>query len=74
MRRAALQEIHVGTTGIAIVVGKSGLELVLGNPPYRSKLDRAARVMGELDRRGAKAEALLLDNDARPDRVVARLR
>lgn len=72
--RAPLQEIHVGTGGISIVIGKSGLELVLGNPPYRSKLDRAARVMNELDRRGAKAEALLLDNDARPDRVVARLR
>lgn len=72
--RAPLQEIHVGTNGVSVVAGKSGLVLVLGAPPYRHKLDRAARVMSELDRRGAKAEALLLDDDARPDRVVARLR
>jgi len=72
--RLPLEEVHVATTGLVLVVGKHGLELALGQPPYRKKLDEAARVAAELDRRGAKAEALLLDNDAREGRVVARLR
>ncbi len=32
------------------------------------------RVVAELDRRGAKADAIMLDNDARPERVVVRMR
>ena len=72
--RARLEEIHVSSEGVSIVIGKNGLELVLGQAPYRHKLERAARVLGELEHRGAKAEALLLDNEARPERVVARLR
>jgi cell division protein FtsQ len=72
--RLPLQEVHVATTGLVLVVGKHGLELALGAPPYRKKLDQAARVVAELDHRGAKADALLLDNDAREGRVVARLK
>jgi cell division protein FtsQ len=56
------------------VVGKSGLELVLGGPPFRRKIDQAARVVAELDVRGARADAIMLDNDARPERVVVRMR
>lgn len=74
-RRAALQEIHVGVDGaITLVVGKSGLALVLGDPPFRRKLDQAARVMNELEKQGAKADAVMLDNEARPERVVVRMR
>lgn len=72
--RLPLEEVHVATTGLVLIVGKHGLELALGAPPYRKKLDQAARVVSELDRRGAKPEALLLDNDAREGRVVARLK
>lgn len=72
--RLPLQEVHVATTGLVLVVGKHCMELVLGAPPYRKKLEQAARVVGELDHRGAKAEAILLDNDARDGRVVARLK
>jgi len=67
-----LQEVHVGTTGVSLIIGKNGLEIVLGAPPYRRKLEQASRVLAELSRRGSKPEALLLDNDTRPDRVVAR--
>ncbi len=48
--------------------------LVLGGPPFRKKLEQAARVATELDHRGQKPDAILLDNDARPERVVARVR
>ncbi len=74
-KRAPLQEVHVAPDGtFTLVVGHAALELVLGGPPYRRKLDQAARVVAELDRRGAKADVVMLDNDARPDRVVVRMR
>jgi cell division protein FtsQ len=70
-----LQEIHVGADGgSTLVVGKTGLRIVLGAAPYRRKLEQATRVVAELERRGAKADAVFLDSEAHPDRVVARLR
>jgi cell division protein FtsQ len=73
--RAALQEIHLAPGGaITLVVGKSALALVLGNPPFRRKLEEAARVLTELERQGAKADSVMLDNEARPERVVVRMR
>jgi len=74
-RRMPLEEVHVDPDGaFALVVGKGGLELVLGGPPFRRKIDQAARVVAEIDLRGAKADAIMLDNDARPERVVVRMR
>jgi cell division protein FtsQ len=73
--RSPLEEVHVGSDGsLTLVVGKSGLELALGQPPYRKKLEEAARVVSDLDKRQVKAEILMLDNEARPDRAVARIR
>ena len=74
-QRAPLQEIHVAPDlTFTIVVGKSALSLALGEPPFRRKIEQAARVLAELERRGAKAEAIMLDNEARPERVVVRTR
>jgi cell division protein FtsQ len=74
-RRSPLEEVHVSPDGaFTLVVGRSGTELVLGCPPFRRKLDQAARVVAELDKRGAKADAIMLDNDGRPERVVVRMR
>jgi cell division protein FtsQ len=74
-RRAALEEVHVALDGsLALVVGQDGTRLLLGAPPFRRKLEQAARVVAELDRRGSKAVTIMLDNDTRPERVVARLR
>lgn len=74
-KRAPLEEVHVEADGVfSLVVGRSAIELVLGTPPFRRKLDQAARVVAELDRRGAKPGAIMLDNDTRPDRVVVRMR
>jgi cell division protein FtsQ len=70
-----LEEVHVAEDGTyALVVGRVAMQLVLGGPPFRRKLDQAVRVVAELDRRGAKASAIMLDNDQRPDRVVVRMR
>jgi cell division protein FtsQ len=74
-KRAPLEEVHVEADGVfSLVVGRSAIELVLGAPPFRRKLDQAARIVAELDKRGAKADAIMLDNDTRPDRVVVRMR
>jgi cell division protein FtsQ len=74
-KRAPLEEVHVEADGVfSLVVGHSAIELVLGTPPFRRKLDQAARVVAELDKRGAKAGAIMLDNDTRPERVVVRMR
>jgi cell division protein FtsQ len=74
-RRGALEEVHVEADGsYAIVVGKNAMQIVLGAPPFRRKLDQAVRVVAELDKRGAKADAIMVDNDTRPDRVVVRMR
>jgi cell division protein FtsQ len=73
--RAPLEEVNVGQDGtVRLVVGKDGVSISLGAPPFRRKLDEAVRVFGELDRRGGKADAILIDNDARPERVVVRMR
>jgi cell division protein FtsQ len=74
-QRASLQEIHVTSEGgFTLVVGKEGLTLVLGAPPFRKKLEEAGRVIAETDRRGSRASVVLLDDEARPDRVVVRTR
>ena len=74
-KRSPLQEVHVsGTLSSSLVVGKSAMTIELGEAPFRRKLEQAARVVAELDKRGAKADAILLDDDARPDRVVVRMR
>jgi cell division protein FtsQ len=74
-KRAPLQEVHVGGDGsFTLVIGHGAMRVALGGPPFRRKLDQAVRVVAELDKRGAKADAILLDNDTRPDRVVVRMR
>jgi cell division protein FtsQ len=73
-KREPLQQIHCKPDGsVSLFVGKNPTELVFGKAPYRRKLEQAVRVFDELRHRQAKAATMLLDNDARPDRVVVRL-
>ncbi len=73
--REPLQEIHVSNGGaLTLVVGKDGLSLALGLPPFRRKLEQTARIFGELERRGTKPSLIMLDDEARPERVVVRTR
>jgi cell division protein FtsQ len=73
--RFPASEVHVDKGGLlSLVLQKSGVTLVLGAAPYRHKLERAQRVVTELDRRGAKPSVIMLDSDARPDRVIVRLK
>jgi cell division protein FtsQ len=70
--RAPLQEVHI--EALTLFVGKSAIALELGVAPFHRKLEEAARVLGELERRGAKADAIMLDSEAHPERVIARVR
>lgn len=73
--RSPLEEVHVEPNGeMTLVIGKNAVALHMGSPPYRRKLEQAMRVVAELDRRGAKPDSIMLDNEARPDRVVVRMR
>lgn len=79
--KAPLQQIHVAEDGaLTLVVGKSGLTISLGKAPYRRKLEQAARVASELERRlgpralSDKTDGIMLDSEARADRVVVRMR
>ena len=73
--RAPLEEVHLADDGgFTLFVGKTAIALELGSAPFHHKLEEAARVLAELDRRGAKADAIMLDNEAHPERVVARVR
>jgi cell division protein FtsQ len=73
--RVPLEEVHIADgEALTLFVGKSGIALELGAAPFHHKLEEAARVIAELDRRGAKADAIMLDSEAHPERVVARVR
>lgn len=73
--RSPLEEVHVEANGdMTLIAGKSGTVLRMGAPPYKRKLDQAVRIVAELDRKGAKPDTIMLDDEARPDRVVVRMR
>ena len=70
-----LEEIHIEHSGeLVLRVGAQGVALELGHGPYRHKLDMAAKVLAEVDRRGGRASAVLLDGAPTSDRVVVRAR
>ena len=74
-QHAPLQEIHVSNGGeMTLVVGKDGVNVALGLPPFRRKLEEAARIFVELERRSVHPTVIMLDDEARPDRVVVRTR
>ncbi len=74
-KRYPPQEIHAAEDGrLSLVIGKQGVVLALGDSPSSLRLERAERVLSEIDRRHARAAEIFLDNAAHPERVVARLR
>jgi cell division protein FtsQ len=71
----AAQEVALGTSGHTVLtVGKSGITLELGRPPYARKLSMAERVISQLRQKGRAPGIVFLDNDAHPERVVVRMR
>jgi cell division protein FtsQ len=74
-KRYTLEELHLEKDGsLVVTIGKEGIFLHLGQPPYRDKIEQANRVLFEVARRKAQPQVIFLDNDAHPERVVVRMR
>lgn len=74
-RRWPVQEVHVEKDGTTMaLVGREGISLHLGLPPYEPKVAQAERVLLEIAKRRADASVVFLDNDANPERVVVRMK
>jgi len=74
-RDEPIGELHVESDdGLSLYVGEDATYVRLGHGPFRPKLTRLSTVLGELGRRGARAEYVYLDNERRPDRVTVRVR
>lgn len=74
-RRYPTQELHIEKDGtLVFTIGKEGISLHLGLPPYREKIAQASQVLSELARRKANASVIFLDNESHPERVVVRMR
>lgn len=74
-RRYPIQELHTNTDGsLVVTIGKEAILLHFGQPPYREKIEQAARVLNEVARRKASASVVFLDNNAHPERVVVRMK
>ncbi|HSC89111.1 MAG TPA: FtsQ-type POTRA domain-containing protein [Polyangiaceae bacterium] len=69
------EELHLDERGHAVLtVGRQGVALHLGAPPYQQKLARAVRVLGKVEAGAAEPGVVFLDNEAHPERVVVRVK
>lgn len=74
-KRYPVEELHIEKDGsLVVTIGREGIALYLGLPPYRDKIEQASRVLNEVARRKASASVVFLDNNAHPERVVVRMR
>jgi cell division protein FtsQ len=69
------EEVAMAASGHSVLtVGRAGIALELGRPPYARKLVMAAQVIAELGGKGRTPGIVFLDNEAHPERVVVRMR
>lgn len=67
-----LAEVHVMPDGAYRAhVGRAGVRLDLGRPPFADKVERTLQAVGEVERRGQKPVAVFLSEDA--ERAVVRI-
>jgi len=70
-----VQEVRIADDGaLRLVVGREAVTLEMGRAPYRTKVQRAARVLREVRKQKADPSLVFLDNEAHPERVVVRMR
>jgi cell division protein FtsQ len=69
------EELHLEPSGHAVLtIGKQGVTLALGLPPYARKLVMASDVVGQLRAKNRLPGIVFLDNEAHPERVVVRMK
>ena len=70
-----IEEVHLSPTGdVSLTIGRDGITLELGQPPFARKLNMAEQVLSELRRKGKAPGIVFLDNQAHPERVVVRMK
>ncbi|MFO0617809.1 MAG: FtsQ-type POTRA domain-containing protein [Polyangiaceae bacterium] len=75
VKRYPIQEVHLEIDGTSeLVVGREGISIHLGNPPFKGKLEQADRVLAEIQKRKSNASVIFLDDDGNSDRVVVRMK
>lgn len=72
-RRAVSQVLIDRLAGLTLICGEEAVAVKVGTGHYAEKFARLDRLLGELDRRGARAEVIRLDNRTRPGWVAVRL-
>jgi cell division protein FtsQ len=74
-KRYPVQELHLTTDlRISAVIGSDAIRVELGGAPFRSKIQKLRRILGELRHRKVSPDVVFLDNLAHPERVVVRMR
>ncbi len=74
-KRYPVQEIHLEVDGTCeLIVGREGISIHLGSPPFKGKLEQADRVLAEIQKRKSNASVIFLDHEGNTDRVVVRMR
>ncbi len=74
-KRYPIQEVNIEPDeSLTVTIGTDGIALAFGPPPYRSKIQKAKRILGELRHRKVKPALIFVDNRAHPERVVVRMR
>ena len=69
------EEVSLAASGHTVLtVGRQGIALELGRPPFARKLVMAGDVVGELGAKGRTPGIVFVDNEAHPERVVVRMR
>lgn len=72
--RRPVSEVRVDRNeGLTFFCGEDAVAVALGQQDFREKFGRLTRLFDELEKRGARAEAIRLDNRARPGWVAVRL-
>lgn len=72
-RYAKLYEIHREIDGgFSLTVGDDSFYVKLGEPPYRVKLTRLAKLFRKIGKQGKRPQMVYFDNEKRPDRVTVK--
>lgn len=73
--RYPVQEIHLRADArFVVMVASEGIALHFGKAPFRAKIDKLKRILGELRHRKVKPAVVFLDNESHPERVVVRMK
>lgn len=70
---AQLSEVRVEGEEVALILSGTGQEVRLGDGDVQQKLERLARIKGELEKRGLVAEVIHLDNRLRAGWVTVKV-